>query len=542
MDSSITQAIQTALEHHKAGRLPQAEAMFQQILQVEPNHSDVLHFLGIIAFQSGKKERAIEFISKAININPSSVLHYNLGLVLSAQGKLAAAIESYRQALVLKPDNYEAHNNIGIALKEQGRMGEAIKHYRTALLVKPDDFRAHNNIGNARKEQRRFNEAIRHYRNALLIKPDYVEAQNNLEYALKEQSKSEAIAECCHHVPLIKMEDVEAYYDLGIAFHAQGELDAAVKYYRHALALKPDFAEAHNGIGNILRGLGRLDDALACYQQAIQVKPDFAVAYYNMGNTLRSIGRLDEALVCYQQLAKLKPEDGETQHHIASLTGNNTERAPIQYVESLFDDYADEFDTQLQQVLKYQTPEKVVALVTQHSIPPAEKWNILDLGCGTGLVGSAIAQFARQLVGVDLSAKMLEKARARNLYQRLERLDLLTMMRGETDSSYDVIIASDVFVYLGRIDEIVSEIKRLVCPGGIVAFSIEILEELSDEVASQDFQREYQLENTGRYSHSSDYITMLAAANGFLQLEMAATQIRIQEGKPVNGHLVLWKN
>lgn len=163
------------------------------------------------------------------------------------------------------------------------------------------------------------------------------------------------------------------------------------------------------------------------------------------------------------------------------------------------------------------------------------------MGCGTGLVGAAIAPFARQLVGVDLSARMLEKARARKVYQRLERLDLLAMMRDEQDSSYDAIIAADVFIYLGKLDEIVSEIERLLCPGGVFAFSVETLEASSNEEAVQGIQPEYQLGHTRRYSQSADYIARLASANGFSIQEMVATQIRMERSNPVNGHLVLWK-
>ncbi len=336
--------------------------------------------------------------------------------------------------------------------------------------------------------------------------------------------------------------DADAHYNLGNTFMGLGRLDESVASYRRTLEIKPNFAEAYSNLGIVLRQQGKLDEAVANYRRALSLNPNYADAYGNLGGALKAQGKLDEALACFQQQVRLTPENGEAQHHIASLTGNTTERAPIQYVESVFDGYADKFDTHLQSVLKYEAPEKLVALITQNATPPAEKWNILDLGCGTGLVGSAIAPYARQLVGVDLSAKMLKKAQARNLYQRLERFDLLTMMQGEKTSCYDVIIAADVFIYLGKIDEIISEVKRLLCPGGVFAFSIEALGALSNEQASQGIQREYQLENTGRYSHSPGYLTRLAAAAGFLQQEMVATQIRLEQDKPINGYLVLWKS
>jgi predicted TPR repeat methyltransferase len=125
--------------------------------------------------------------------------------------------------------------------------------------------------------------------------------------------------------------------------------------------------------------------------------------------------------------------------------------------------------------------EKFVALVTRHS-PAIEKWSILDLGCRTRLVCLEIAEFARLLVRVHLSAKMLRKAHARNLYHRLKRFDLLSMMQSEHASSFDAIIAADIFVYLGKLDEIISEAKRLLCRTGVFAFSIETVEIMSNAV------------------------------------------------------------
>jgi predicted TPR repeat methyltransferase len=407
MSAMIPKNLQAALAHHRAGRLPQAQALYRQILQVEPNQPDALHLLGRIAYNEGKNELAVELISKAVSANPSEPTFYNaLGLALEARGNLAVAADSYRQAIRLMPGMFEAYFNLGNTLQLQGKLGEA------------------------------------------------------------------------------------------------------VEMYNRTLSLKPDYAMAHRNLGIALRNLGKLDEALACFQHQI----------------------------------RLTPGDAETLHLIASLTGDNIERASVQYVEGLFDGYADKFDANLQQALKYEAPEKLVALVLQHSTPPAEKWNILDLGCGTGLAGAAIAPYARQLVGVDLSTKMLEKAHARNLYQRLECSDLLIMMRGEKDSSYDIIIAADVFIYLGKLNEIISETKRLLGPGGILAFSIETLEALSDEGGGPDIQREYQLEKTSRYTHSTHYITRLASANSFSHQEITATQLRMENGRPVNGNLVLLKS
>ena len=420
---------------------------------------------------SGRNQVGVEFGGSAAPSNP--LMHYSkLGNTYLAQGKLDAAIGSFRMALALDPDFAEVHCNMGLALQSQGNLHAAIKSYRKALALRPDLAAVHTNLGLVRQ--------------------------------------------------------------------AQGDLDAAVASHRRAVALQPDFADAHYNLGIALKQQGKLDEAVASYRRALSHNPDHAEAYGSLGNALQQQGKPDDALACFQHQVRLTPGNGVAQHHIASLTGKNTERAPVQYIEQVFDDYADTFDAHLVQVLKYDVPDKLVELVNRHLTPAAEKWNVLDLGCGTGLVGSAIAPCARQLVGVDVSARMLEKARARNVYQRLERLDLLTMMRSEQASSYDVIIAADVFIYLGKLDEIISEIKRLLCPGGVFAFSVEAHAALVNEEAMQGVQPDYQLGHTRRYSHSTDYIARLAAANGFSIQEMAAAQLRLEQSIPINGHLVLW--
>ncbi len=267
MNSSlIPQAIQAALDHHQAGRLPQAEAILQQILQVEPNHPDALHFLGIIALQGGKKSVSVELISKAISINPTSLMYYNLGLVLRAQGKLDAAAESYQQALRIKPDYAEAYNNLGNLFKDQSRLDEAIQHYHKALLTKPDDAVTYNNLGAALRDQNRIEEAVTCYQQALRIRPDYAEAHFNMGNLLKDQ----------------------------------GRLDEAIQHYHKALLIKPDDAVAYNNLGAALRDQNRIEEAVTCYQQALRIKPDYAEAHYNMGHLLKDQGRLDEALASYR--------------------------------------------------------------------------------------------------------------------------------------------------------------------------------------------------------------------------------------------------
>lgn len=307
LDLSIPKAIQAAIEHHQAGHLPRAEAIYRQILQVAPNHPDALHSLGVIAYQVGKNEIAVDLINKAINISPSELMYCNLGNALQVQGQLELAVESYQKAISIQPDFVEAHSNLGNALQAQGRFDEAVESYRRALSIKPDFVQAHGNLGNALQAQGKFDEAVESYRRALLLKPDYVKVHGNLGNALQALGKLDGAVESYQRALSISPDLAEVHSDLGNALQAIGKLDDAVECYRRALSINPNFADAYSNLGNAFQSQGRLDDAIACHKQAISIKPDLAEAYSNLGSALKAQGRLDEAIVCHKQALSLKP-------------------------------------------------------------------------------------------------------------------------------------------------------------------------------------------------------------------------------------------
>jgi protein O-GlcNAc transferase len=139
-----------ALQYHQAGRLAEAQRLFQQILAVNPRHADSLHLLGVIAYQAGRHDLAVEMIRKAIAINPREAsLQSKLGNLLLQQGRLDEAVACYRRAIELKPDFSEALNNLGNALRAQRQLDEAVTSYRSALEHRPDDPEAHYNLATA---------------------------------------------------------------------------------------------------------------------------------------------------------------------------------------------------------------------------------------------------------------------------------------------------------------------------------------------------------------------------------------------------------
>ena len=352
---TIQQSLDFAVQHHTAGRLPEAESIYQQILQADPNQPVALHLLGVIALQVGNHNTAVDLITKALAITPDYVeAHNNLGLAFKELGKLDEAMASYHKALASKPDYAEAHNNLGTVFQDLGRLDEAIASYHKALATKPDYAEVHNNLGTAFQDLGRLDEAVASYHKALAIKPDYVEARHNLgnalqklgrldealasyhkaldikpDYAkvhsnlgivLKDLGKLDEAVVSYHKAIAITPDYVEAYYNLGNALRELGRLDEALASYHKALAIKPDYAEVHNNLGNALKKLGKLDQAVASYHKALAVKPDYAEAHYNLGIVLHELGRLDEAVASYHRALAVKPDYAEAWNNLQLAT------------------------------------------------------------------------------------------------------------------------------------------------------------------------------------------------------------------------------
>lgn len=380
------------------------------------------------------------------------------------------------------------------------------------------------------------------YREILRADPQHADALHLLGLIFHQQGESaDAVALICQAITIQPL-DPGYHFNLGTLYQDLGRLDEAVKCFRQSLALQPSDIEAHIALGTALRAQGDFGGAIASYQQAQSIQPNRADVYANMGNASLAMGDRDQAAACFRKVLALEPANGTARHLIAIISGGQPETAPADYVEKIFDDYAATFDKALVDKLKYKEPEMLIALLKDLKSIKPDGWDVLDLGCGTGLSGAAIHPYARKLVGVDLSANMLARAQAKNIYQRLEKSELLSMMKQENTASYDVLVAADVFIYVGRLDEVVKEGARLLRPAGLFAFSVEAMESLPESSNSSDDKGFLLNPATGRYAHSADYIHSLAKNYHFSIAKLTSGPTRLEKGKPVVGwHVVFGK-
>ncbi len=282
--TTIEQAMEIAMRHHRDGQLAIAEDIYRKVLAQRPDHPDALHLLGVIIGDAGQTDAGIELIRRAIAINPGVAdYHSNLGNALARSGKFDEAIVAHRCAMRLRPDYAEIHYNLANALDKNGQTSESIAEYRQAIRLKPELAAAHNNLGHALYVSGQVDEAIPACREAIRLDPNYA----------------------------------VAHFNIGLFLYSKRQFDESIAALRESLRLKPDFAEAYYNLGNALHELGQFDEAIAAYHQALRFQPVYPEAYNNIGIVLRDKGQLDEANAAYLQSLRMRNDNPPVHWNLA---------------------------------------------------------------------------------------------------------------------------------------------------------------------------------------------------------------------------------
>ncbi|MBA4368670.1 MAG: hypothetical protein C0403_13650 [Desulfobacterium sp.] len=305
----VARDLETALAYHNQGALEEAQKIYRQILQQDPEHSDALHLSGIIAYQIGKNSIAIRLITRAIRNQPENpYYHTNLGSVFQSDGQYDKAAACYHKAIHLKPDYAAAYFNMGNVKSAENHYKEAIGWYQEALRIVPDDPDGCYNMANSYKKLGMFDQSILWYEAAIQIRPDHAESFNNMGNAYATLNKWENAMECYQKALVIFPDYPEALYNLAHGCQFRGKIKEAVFLYQKTLAINPEYAEVYNNIGNIFKDLGMISDAVTCYRKVLSLKPDFLEAINNMGNCFLNMGQHDEAVKYYRTALAIEPD------------------------------------------------------------------------------------------------------------------------------------------------------------------------------------------------------------------------------------------
>lgn len=451
---------------------------------------------------------------------------------LVQMGRSGDAVSCYQRYLEQEPKDFSAHANLGYALADSGDREQALNSYRRALELRPDSPGLLTSLGVLLKRSGRLEEAKKCFENTLELAPDNADGHFQLADTLarchqREQSMTEfGLALAGYRLLLEQQQNPLTLVKLAetlIWLERPGE---ALPRYRQVAAAAPGhpLVQYHAGLG--LSSLQKPQEAISCFRRVAKLEPDNNANLELLAHTLRNAGETQQAIRYYQQLIQRHPNDAMAAFWLASLRDGHAPAVPPQgYVEHLFDDYASSFEEHLLGALRYRAPELLRDAVGRVSQLSQAHWSVIDLGCGTGLCGPLFRSLARHLMGVDLSARMLEQARERKVYDQLLRGDLITALQHKP-AEFDLVIAADVFVYIGDLGPVFDAVIASLRPAGLFAFTVEIGSGTG-----------YTLAGTGRYRHSSATIDSLADARGIeLALRQQITP-RLEHGQPVRGEL-----
>jgi tetratricopeptide (TPR) repeat protein len=378
MELTIDQALQKAVEAHKAGKLQDAESLYRAILQAQPNHPDANHNLGVLVVSVNKSEAALPLFKTALEANPNQGqfwLSYidalmkekqfdNVRNVLSQAKKLGLAGERVDEleaqlAVNLLAQSSEASANKVATFTQQRKKVSAKKEKKKNASSNQTNLKQSRNpsrvelnalleqyqkgrydlaenlaknlieqypkhsigwklLGAVLKQTGRIQDSLIASERELGISPNDAEAHSNLGNTLKELGRLEEAETSYRKVIAIKPERAEAYSNLGCTLKELGRFEEAKTIFEKAIAIKPEFAEAHSNLGNMLKELGRLEEAETSYRKAIVIKPELAEAYSNLGCTLKDLGRFEDAETIFKKAIAIKPEFAEAHSNLGN--------------------------------------------------------------------------------------------------------------------------------------------------------------------------------------------------------------------------------
>jgi predicted TPR repeat methyltransferase len=514
---------------HQAGNIKEAKQAYLEILRSNPNEVSALHGLALLYAEEGRLDEAQNYLEKARALKPADpAFCLHLANILKAKGSFNQAIQILQDLVREYPHFSAAFNNLGTVYFAQDQLAEAAKSYQTAIDLQPNYADAYYNLALALTKLGRTEEAINVYQALLVLAANHTAARFQLGCLLmKQQHFKKALTqfESIEHEHFFAF---ETQTNLATCYFKLGLLNEAKRYYFKALAMMPEDKQVLFNLGIIAMQQGMVADAIKFYQQVIMLDPNSFDAHNNLGIAFLSQKKTSLALTHFYAALKLQPNNEAIRHTIKIIKGeNNLSGSPPEYIQTLFDSYADHYDSHLTQTLNYNVPQRLYQMVQLSYDLSKVKWDILDLGCGTGLCGELFKSAARSLVGVDISEKMLAQAEQKNSYDEVVLSDILVFLTHQA-KTYDLILAGDVVVYFGDLNALFETVAHALNREGLFAFNAEINE-----------HENYQMTTTGRFAHRKEYIDQLIAENGYKILRYQIAKLRVENEQSVPGHLYL---
>ncbi len=439
-------------------------------------------------YQQGDFLKSITLFKEALATEPhSSILHQALGHVYKAAGQLPDALQHYQESLKYNPHDWSCYYHIGLLYNKINEPLQAISMFKRALDRAPGRLEIHSQLAQTYALNDDIENAIAHYDRVLHEKRDHPGALFNIGLLLAKRSRYSQALPYLEKARTYYPEDPELFFHLGLSAQHTQQIELAKDYYRQALTLAPKHGFANHNLGCLY--LQGQEEALALkyLQASLAVLPDNVTARYL----------------------------------VQALTQTNTpSEAPREYLRSLFNEYAPNYESHLFQTLKSQGPNEIRRMMGPFKARHNEPWRALELGCGTGVCARYFHDIVDRLEGVDLAEEMIYVAKTKNEYERLYTEDYMLTLAKNLD--YNFIFAIDTLIYTGDLRPVFKAVHGALTKEGYFAFTVE---EAPPEIAY------YRLNKTGRYQHNKAALIALAESQGFTLMACENIPLREQFGE-----------
>ena len=522
--------------------------------------------LVMVLAKLGRYRQALEHAIYIINQpNPTSYDFNSLGNLYHRMGNEPLAEDAYLNALKLDPNYVNAYFNLANAYYKKNDLKLATDYYQKILSFEPLHIDACYQLSCIYLLENNPKKALS------IIEPLLPQDENNFKI-LNQWSQCQYLLENYELIitkfsehPFQSIQENDSQWYLASAYFKLNQFQESLK---HALDIKihnPLYSQIHELIAHcyfnlknhdeafkfylleneysknpdnyyniaiLLERKQRQNEAINYYKETIKLDPSYVAAYLNMGNMYLSQGSFELAKDAYSKAYSLNPDSNDLKFILSALDSENftpQDIPPSSFIQNLFDQYAPYYDRHLTQTLRFRVPQLLIKILEEHDvIQDHKKLSVLDLGCGSGMMGELLSPYVSLLIGIDLSNSMLEIAKAKDCYQKLIHSDYLNVKHEEL---FDLITASDFVPYLGNVNTLFDYCKENLKPQGFLCFSYETVE--------QENEQDFILDKTLRYKHSSAFIQKLLNGHHFKVIHSEKAVLRHNHKKPIDGEIVL---
>jgi predicted TPR repeat methyltransferase len=512
---------------HQAGHLQAAKEGYLAILAERPQSKEALHLLGLIFAEEGDLVAAATYLQQARQLDEADVsLGLHLANVYKAQAAYQQAEELLKSMIAANPSLPAAYNNLGAVYFKMKRWQEAIKVFEKAIHLQPNYVDAYYNLGLALGKANLKKEAMNAFQALLDLSPEHPGANFQAALTLMAQQQFQKALPHLQWMAEKFPHHFETQVNLGTIYLHLAELDKARAHYLKAADIQPNDTQVLFNLGVISMQLQDPFAAITYYARVGELEPTNFAIQNNLGFIHLMLKQQSEAIRHFEKALEIAPDNEAIRHTLRILKQDSAiTDSPPAYVEALFNSYADHFDKHLLQQLHYRGPLLLKEALEQVSQCKTADWQVLDLGCGTGLCGEVMRPFAKRLIGVDLSENMLTLAAQKEIYDELIHEAILPYLR-EQYHQFQLITSADTFVYTGDLAPIFAAAHQALAEKGLLVFNAEI----SDDV-------DFKLTSSGRFAHSQRYLDAISMTQHFTIAFYQRAVIRTQAGQPVWVHV-----